>query len=359
MPDLFRSRLPRFLPVLFTACMLIASAQAAEEKGKFYGARKTEYPAWFKQSFLDFNEDIADATAAGKRLMVLFTQDGCPYCNALVERNLAQKKIEQQVRKNFDVVAINMWGDKEVVSVGGKQYTEKSFAEALKVQFTPTILFFNAKGKVVLRLNGYLPPERFRIALDYVAGKKETTISYRDFVAANLPKTKSAASLNREEFFQPAPYDLTRNKSSNKPVAVFFEQRDCPDCDLLHKRVLIDKQTREVIKQFDVIQLDMWSDTAVKTPTGHKTTARKWAKALDVKYAPTIVLFDAAAKEVIRSEAFFKVFHTQGIFHYVLSGSYRTQASFQRYLANRAKDFQKAGQSVDIWRMGDESTGEK
>ncbi|WP_455204506.1 thioredoxin family protein, partial [Kaarinaea lacus] len=144
---------------------------AAEEKkqGDFLGAMHTDYPAWFKESFLDFNEDINEAKNANKRLMLFFHQDGCPYCNALVERNLSQKDIEAKVKKNFDVIAMNMWGDREVTYIDGKQYTEKSFAEALRVQFTPTLIFYDEQGNIVLRLNGYRAPDRFNVDLDYVA----------------------------------------------------------------------------------------------------------------------------------------------------------------------------------------------
>lgn len=347
----------RFLPILFllgTSVSVLAAA-GGDSKGKFYGAMKTEYPSWFKASFLDFHEDVAEASKAGKRLMVLFHQDGCPYCNTLVERNLAQKDIEQAVRKNFDVVAMNLWGDREVVSLGGKTYTEKSFAASLKVQFTPTILFFNEQGKVILRLNGYLPPDRFKVALDYVANKKENSLSYREYVAKNVPSS-SSGKLNKQDFFQAEPYDLTRKPGSNKPFAIFFEQKDCPNCDTLHNKVLIDKETRTIVNQFDVVQLDMWSDTKIKLHNGKTTTARDLAKQLDIKYAPTIVVFSKDGREVIRSEAFFKVFHIQGIFDYVLSGSYKSEPSFQRYLSERAKQFQQQGRDVDIWRLGDETS---
>ena len=95
----------------------------------------------------------------------------------------------------------------------------------------------------------------------------------------------------------------------------------------------------------------MWSKTPLVTPEGKKTTAREWAKMLDIKYAPSIVLFDDQGKEVIRSEAFFKVFHTQGIFAYVLEGAYKSQPSFQRYLSDRADRVREKGQDVDIWRQ--------
>lgn len=80
-----------------TAYAESVSNTKASKPGKFFGAAETEYPSWFHDGFLDLKEDIAAANMSGKRLMVLFTQDGCPYCNALVERNFAQKDIEALV----------------------------------------------------------------------------------------------------------------------------------------------------------------------------------------------------------------------------------------------------------------------
>jgi thioredoxin-related protein len=336
----------------------VTSALYASEKpepGKFFGVKETEYPAWFKESFLDLKEDIVEAKKDGKRVMLFFHQAGCPYCNALVERNLSQKDIEQKVRQNFEVISLNMWGDREITYVNGDQYTEKSFAEALRVQFTPTLIFYDENGKVVLRLNGYRTPQRFTVDLDYVAKRKEKDTAYLDYVKANYTPGPSSKEMHNEDFFAKAPYDLTR-KPGSRPVAVFFEQKDCPNCDTLHQQVLPDAETRKFIKQFDTIQLDMWSNTPVVTPGGEKTTAREWAKKLDIKYAPSIVLFNEKGEEVIRSEAFFKVFHTQSIFTYVLDNGYKEQPSFQRYLSDRAEHLREQGQDVDIWSVVEEKS---
>ncbi len=329
--------------------LCIQAVQAADKHGEFYGIIPTEYPAWFKDSFLNFKEDVADARDHNKRVMIVFHQPGCPYCNALVERNLSQKDIEAKVRKHFDVIAVNMWGDRHIMHIDGKEYTEKSFSSTLKVQFTPTVLFMNEAGKIILRLNGYLPPHKFNVALDYVAQRMEAKISYRDYIAQHMPKGKGG-KLTHEDFFAQPPYNLKRySKLKSPPIAVFFEQKDCPNCDTLHQKVLIDKKTRNIISQFESVQLDMWSKTPVITPAGKKTTAREWAKSLDVKYAPTIVVFNEQGKEIIRSEAFFKLFHTQGILAYVLEGAYLAQPSFQRYLSRRAEDIRETGEDVDIW----------
>ena len=325
------------------------------KQGKFSGAMNTEYPDWFKDSFLDLGEDIKEAAEAGKRVAILFTQDGCPYCNALVERNFAQKDIKEKAQKNFDFIAINMWGNRPVTDTNGNQYIEKTFASSLKVQFTPTVLFFDEKGKVVLRVNGYHSPQHFNIDLDYVANHKEKELSYRDYAKANGPAVIANKNMNHQDFFNNTGFDFSKTrKGHSRPFAVFFEQKDCPACDLLHNKVIPDKTLQEVMKQFDVFQLDMWSKTPVVTPSGKKLTAKQWAKELDVQYAPSIVVFNSASEEIIRSEAFFKVFHTQGIFNYVLDEEYKKEPSFQRYLTRYADHFREQGTDVNIWRYANE-----
>lgn len=351
---MFRSTLPAFTAVVFSFMLAFtAEVWAAESKGRYFGAKPTEYPSWFKESFLNLRDDVREAAAAGKRVLIVFHQDNCPYCNLLVERNLSQKDIVDLMRERFDTIAINMWGDREVTDLAGRTLTEKAFAAALKVQFTPTLLFFDEKGEVVLRLNGYLPPPRFKAALEYVANRREKELPFREYMARFEPPP-AAGALHREDFFAPPPHDLRR---IGRPIAVFFEQKDCPACDLLHDKVLSDAETREIIRRVHNVQLDMWSNEPVILPDGRKTTAREWAKALDVKYAPTIVLLDARGREIIRSEAFFKVFHTQGLFDYAASGAYRKEPSFQRYLSARAEALREQGRDVDIWRFADEPVG--
>lgn len=324
--------------------------QQPADVGEFLGAMPTEYPDWFKDSFLEFADDIDEAAAEGKRLAILFHQDGCPYCNILVERNMAQHDIQQLMKEKFDVVAINMWGARELISVGGKTYTERDFSAALKVQYTPTILFFNEKGKLALRLNGYLKPTQFKRALNYVAEKQETKLSYANYVATNRIETASD-ELNKQAFFDRSSADLSLAKSGyEKPLAVFFEQTNCPNCDQLHKEILKDTETTDIIKQFRNIQLDMWSDTPIVTPDGKTMTAKEWAKKLAINYAPSIVLFDKQGKEIIRIEAMFKAFHTQSVFDYVLSEAYQKEPSFQTYISHRADAIRETGKTVDLWK---------
>jgi thioredoxin-related protein len=324
------------------------AAEPALKRGEFKGAHFVEMPAWFKPSFLDVGADVEEAAESGKRLMLYFHQNGCPYCAKLVNDNFTKsKKVVDYMHKHFDAIDMNMWGDRAVVGVDGKDYNEKSYAASLKVWFTPTILFFDEKGKVALRINGYYDPEKFMHVLRYVAEKKETQMNfaayYKQFTA---PKTKAA--LISEPFFLRPSYDLAGLSKGKKPVAVFFEQADCADCENMHKTALKDADTLSIINGFNVVQLDRYADTPVVTPSGEKTTARKWADQLNIAYAPSVVLFDGG-KEIIRIEAFLKTFHAQSVFDYVLSGGYKTETSFQRYIEHRADQIRNTGKTVDLW----------
>ncbi len=338
----------KILRHLLSVLCLVAAAIAAAEQGRFLGARETEYPEWFKQSFLDLREDLQEATNAGRRLVLFFYQDGCPYCHLLVNRNLSQRSIRERLQKDFDVIALNLFGDRRVTDLRGRGLTEKAFGEALRVQFTPTLLFFDEQGRVILRLNGYLPPQRFERALEYVAGHHEKTATFRAYLARHRTAAPRG-ELQSEPFFMRPPYDLSR-RTPGRPLAVFFEQRQCPDCDRLHRELLPDPEIRALLEHYDAVQLDLWAKTPLITPDGRRTTAARWARDLGVVFAPTFILFDPDGREIIRSEAMFKRFHTASLFAYGLDGAYRRQPNFQRFLSDRAHRIREQGRDVDIWR---------
>ncbi len=219
---------------------------------KVEGTGKFDIPPWFKNSFLDLKEDVVEARNSGKRLMIYFHQDGCPYCAELVNNNFSQKDIVEYTRKHFDALEINMWGDREVTGFDGNSVPEKQFAASQKVWFTPTVVFYDESGKVVLRANGYYPPQQFLAALKYVGGKNENKISFREYYLAKQVRTGSgkmdSGNLIREPFFVKPPHDL-QNLASTRPLAVFFEQKDCPACVRLHKKIFSHPDTLEQLKQ--------------------------------------------------------------------------------------------------------------
>ena len=233
----------RSITILLVSIFLAFSIYAAEKKhGNMLGAKTSEVPHWFKESFLEFEEDVAEAAKEGRRVMLYFHQEGCPYCARLVEENFTDTETEAYIRKHFDGVVINMWGDREVISVSGQSFTEKSFAAALKVQYTPTLVFLDERGKVALRLNGYYPPDQFQTALKYVAEKHDRSGSFSDYALA-LQK-RSGGELIAEDFFQKNNRLDQLVGQQGRPLAVFFESGNCKNCRIMHEKILTDAPTR-------------------------------------------------------------------------------------------------------------------
>jgi thioredoxin-related protein len=305
-----------------------------------------EYPAWFVNSFLDLREDIAEAEAAGKRVLLYFYQDGCPYCKKLLETNFALADTVRYTRAHFAVIAINLWGDREVTGLQGEATTEKAFAKAMRVMFTPTLLFLDERGDVVLRLNGYYPPHRFSAALDYAAGYSGSDPSFREYLARVSPAPASGR-LHTDPLALPPGTDLAARRSG-KPLLVVFEQKDCAPCDELHDDVLQHPEARAQLARFDVVVLDMWSPEPVRRPDGRSGSRVEWARELNVKYAPSLVFFDADNREVFRTEAWLRTFHIVSALDYVASRAYLEYPEFQRYISARADRLEAQGAHIDL-----------
>ncbi len=324
------------MKVLLVSLLLASSSVLAQEP-----------PAWFAESLLDLREDVAEAAAQRKRVMLYFGQDGCPYCKRLMEVNFRQAAIAAKAQRNLVALALNIWGDREVTWTDGRTATEKRLAAELKVQFTPTLIFLDERGGIALRLNGYYPPHEFEVALDYVIGRLERKMAFQEFMRS---KAKAAASptLHPQPFFMAQPYDL-RRAAGAKPLAVLFETPHCAQCDELHAVAFKRREVLTLLAKFDVARFALSEDSSVVTPAGKTLRAAAWAQALKVGYVPTMLLFDARGREVFRTEAYLRPFHVAGALDYVSSGAYRREPSFQRFLQAKADALRHRGERVDLW----------
>ncbi len=307
-----------------------------------------DQPSWFKSSFLDLREDVAEAAEEGKRVILYFYQDGCPYCAKLLNENFTIRTIVDRTRGHFQIIALNIWGDRPVTDLQGAETTEKTIAETLKVRYTPTLLFLDEQGQVVLRVNGYYPPHRFMAALDYVSSRGEQQGSFRDYLKQHQTLAASG-KLHREPGYLTQPLDLRAEKrNSGKPLLVLMETKQCPPCDELHDKAFTRPEVRKSLQGFDIAILDIWSSESLTTPRGETLSATQWADQLGIQYAPSLIFFDAQGQEVFRSEAYLKAFHVNSALDYVLSGSYRDQPNFQRYIQTRADEMRARGEVVEL-----------
>jgi thioredoxin-related protein len=282
--------------------------------GAAFAAQAQEPPAWFAPSFLDIGEDVAEAAKEGRRLMVYFHQDGCPYCKRLVEVNFRDARIVEKMRRGFMSIEINIFGDREVTWTDGRRMPEKQFAALLKVQFTPTLVFFDEKAEVAHRINGYLPPEQFLPALDAAMGKNPVP-----------PKSASA------------PVDL-RRRAGAKPLAVMLATPGCDSCDEMQRHFTL-PEVRRQLARLELVKLG--NPAEVLTAAGRAT--------LRADYVPALVFLEPGGREVFRTEAYLRPFHLAASLEYVASGAYSREPSFQRFLHAKTERMRGRGERVDLW----------
>lgn len=124
------------LSLLFTliVCLPVSMAASIGEDG----IHKQD---WFSITFKDVAEDISDASAQGKRLVLVFEQRGCIYCAKMHETILSDPEVASYLQEHFHVVQFNLFGDEEVIDMDGQALAEKAAARKWGVVFTPTMLF--------------------------------------------------------------------------------------------------------------------------------------------------------------------------------------------------------------------------
>lgn len=98
-------------------------------------------PDWLRETFKDLREDLEEANAEGKRLLISIEQRGCIYCTKMHEEVYPDPAIDALIRNHFFVVQINLFGDVEVTDFDGTVLPEKEMAVRWGAMFTPTLIF--------------------------------------------------------------------------------------------------------------------------------------------------------------------------------------------------------------------------
>ena len=289
------------------------------------------HPDWFEISSGRLTDDLADAKAAGKKgIIVYFGQKRCAYCERFININLGSPDISNYIQRYYDVVPVDIWGIETIVDTDGNAYSERELSIHYNTNFTPSLIFYNDKGKPVFRLRGYYPPYRFRAALKYVTEGFYKVENFREYLARAEPDLFfRLGNLIEREFFSEPPYSL--NQPRDKILAVFFEQGECHSCELLHSGPLSKQAVLDEIAKLQAVQLDMWSDTEIVIPDGTKTTARDWAADLQLFNAPTIIFFDEAGEEIIRIDSVIEFYRLLGVLDYVNRRGYELEPNYQQW----------------------------
>ena len=294
-------------------------------------------PYWFKQSFLELEDDASEAAEENRQVLLYFHQKGCPYCYAMVRNNFLDPQLSGFIRDHFDVISLNIWGDREVTLADGSVLSEKALAEKWKIQYTPTLVFLKPTGEAGLRIDGYRPKAVFSKILDYVvSGNQDTPLS-------QLLIEKSASSMYSQ------PYLLSTQAMvavMDQPKALLVEYPGCKSCNDFHTDLLARPDVNAQLKYFAVARIDATSDQRAVFPDGRTMPAADWVREAGLSYFPSLILYDRSGQEQLRIDSYVRAFHLNSALEYVSAGHFERYKSFQRYISDKADHMRESGQAV-------------
>ena len=320
----------------------VALAAGGAACGQIVGLAPFELPEWFKNSFMEIDEDAAEAAESGKHLMAFFHLENCPYCERmLVENFVAGAAAAESIDERFDVVAINSDGSVEVTD-DGEEFTEKEYARRMGAAYTPTIIFYDAAGDPITKVVGYRAPEAFAAVLDYVSERAYADDRYLDLSDYVASRDERRWDLR----IHPRFVSLDDLGSADIPLMIIIEDSSCVECERLHERLLALPDIQEHLDGVAIVRLDADSERPIAVPDGRRMSERDFVRELGITYRPGVVFYDGADR-IFDITGALNPYHFREAVRYVAGGHHHQYDRWGAYLRDRRQQIIADGGEVD------------
>ncbi|MBX3667411.1 MAG: thioredoxin family protein [Rhodocyclaceae bacterium] len=108
--------------------------------------------AFFDPNLGDLQGDLQAARSQGKMgMLIMFEMDECPYCRRMKETVFPRPDVQTFFRQHFVIIAVDVLGDVKMRDPAGHELREKDFARSMGATATPTFVFFDLDGRVLVR----------------------------------------------------------------------------------------------------------------------------------------------------------------------------------------------------------------
>jgi thioredoxin-related protein len=108
--------------------------------------------------------------AAELPLVVFFEQGDCHACDILHTQPLRRPTV-RRLFERFESVQLDMWADTPLIKPDGQPSTARKWAEELGIFYAPSIVFFDERGREIIRVDSVVHFFRLRNVLNYVVSR--------------------------------------------------------------------------------------------------------------------------------------------------------------------------------------------
>lgn len=134
----------RWIATLLLLFPLLATAEVRDAEKYFFDSKLG-----------NFQEELVEAKRQGKQgIMLFFEMDDCPWCARMKSTIMNQSEVQDFYHQHFLTFPVDTNGDTAMTDFAGRETLEKTYALENRVRATPTILFFDLSGNLLVRHTG-------------------------------------------------------------------------------------------------------------------------------------------------------------------------------------------------------------
>jgi len=124
----------------------------------------------------------------------MFEQEGCPGCLYMKRSILSRTDVQAFYRERFVNFSVDIHGAVPLRDFAGREVTEKGYAQALRVNATPTFVFFDLEGNEAARVVGPVKDAaEFLLLGEFVSSGAYRSTKFAEFKQSRLRKKQGGS----------------------------------------------------------------------------------------------------------------------------------------------------------------------
>ncbi|MFQ5707918.1 MAG: thioredoxin family protein [bacterium] len=143
-----------------------------------------------KVEWLTFDEGIEMARKNKKLLVVDFYTDWCHWCKVMEKETYSNQDIVDYAKENIVLAKLNAETN-DKFKFKEAYYSGRELSMMFGVTGFPTTAFLDSKGSLITTVSGYIPADKFKLILKFLAEEWYQKMKFEDFVKQEGKKDKS------------------------------------------------------------------------------------------------------------------------------------------------------------------------
>ncbi len=158
----------RNIALLVVALGVCSTAWAA---GGEKVAKEPATEATAQLDWVSYGEALERAKTEDKHILIDFWTTWCGWCKVMDRKTYADPSVIEMLNENFLIVKLNAESSRRF-PVGDREMSGVDVAKKYGVRQFPMTWFVKPDGERLANIPGYIPPERFMKALEYVNDRR-------------------------------------------------------------------------------------------------------------------------------------------------------------------------------------------